>query len=288
MSEKVKGVIKLTRFQESWMPHLLVTVIGVFTAARRPDLGLFALVIIANLLSATFSFMVNDVEDWEDDAQDPKKKLRNPISAGQLTYWQGNIASFFVAIMSLVTFAAIGNTVVFVFGALSLVIGYLYSWKKVRLKSKPLVDIISHSYFLMSFALLTGYFAFSEFQPMLLVALGITVLSSIKADLYNEIRDFEVDRLSGLKNTAALIGLERTKLFRRAATVSAVFLAVLFGVMHVDKLNVYVLAISVLSFIVVASYSYYRNRRLKIFESGGPFLPVSIILVLAMTVSMYA
>jgi 4-hydroxybenzoate polyprenyltransferase len=63
----------------------------------------------------------------------------------------------------------------------------------------------------------------------ILVLVGVMVYS-IGGDLWNEYRDFEDDQKEGLRNTAAVLGKKRTKLFSKllpligiAAVVAGIF-----------------------------------------------------------------
>ena len=105
------------------------------------------------------------------------------------------------------------NFQIFIFGLIITLIGYLYSAKPFRFKSRPLIDIISHGFFLaeaeiLIFALLPG----SQFDvKTLLIAIGV-YLFSMGGDLYNELRDWIVDREVGLKNTASILGYNVTRI----------------------------------------------------------------------------
>ena len=205
MSDKVRGVIKLTRFKEYIWFVIVTTLIGAATAGGQFGWALIG-VLIANELSVGFAFMINDVEDADDDALNPAKIQRNPVSAGILTKREANLASYATALIAAVIYALL-SPVAFVVGVLSLIVGWIYSWGPVRLKSKPVVDLLSHVMMLAGFQFLTGHFAFATqlggpwFFPFLfLVALSGYV------ELYNELRDYEGDVRAGLKHTAAVIG----------------------------------------------------------------------------------
>ena len=91
MSDKLRGVIKLTRFKEYIWFVIVTTLIGAATAGGEFGWALIG-ALIANELSVGFAFMINDVEDADDDALNPAKINRNPVSAGILTKREANIA----------------------------------------------------------------------------------------------------------------------------------------------------------------------------------------------------
>ena len=211
MSDTWRGVIKLTRFNEYVWFVVVTTLIGAATAGGAFGWALIG-VLLANELSVGFAFMINDVEDADDDALNPAKIKRNPVSAGLLTKREANLASYLTALLAAVIYAML-SPATFIVGAISLIVGWIYSWGPVRLKSKPIVDLLSHVMMLAGFQFLAGHLAFANqlggrwFFPFLFL-----VSISGYGELYNELRDYEGDVRAGLKHTAAVIG-------QRAATL---------------------------------------------------------------------
>ena len=86
-------------------------------------------------------------------------------------------------------------------------IAYLYSWRRIRLKSKPVVDLISHGLMLAGLQYLSAYFSFepspfSRWVYPFVFVVGI----SLYGELINELRDLKGDREAGITHTANLIG----------------------------------------------------------------------------------
>jgi 4-hydroxybenzoate polyprenyltransferase len=212
---EIKGVYKLTRWQEYLGSSALVTVLGLSLAGRAGDINIYRaiLLLLANFLSFAFAFMVNDIEDAEDDALDPRKVKRNPVSAKIISKEHAAFYTFLVGAASLLIFASLG-VVVFFIGALSLVLGILYSWKKIRLKAWPVVDILSHALFLGTLEFLAASLVDAKYPPLpLIIWVGFSLfLISVCGDIRNELEDYKADQLAGLKNTSQLFSLYR---FRR-------------------------------------------------------------------------
>lgn len=205
MNDKIRGVIKLTRFNEYVWFVIVTTLMGAATAQGRLGWPLIG-ALIANQLSVAFAFMINDVEDAADDALNPAKINRNPVSAGLLSRREANIASYATALIAAVIYATL-SPAAFGVGVISLIVGWIYSWGPVRLKSKPVVDLLSHVMMLAGFQFLTGYLAFSNvLANNWLFPFIFVVCISGYGELYNELRDYEGDVQAGLKHTAAVIG----------------------------------------------------------------------------------
>src|SRR3990172_8147228 len=99
--QQVRGVISLTRHKE----YVIFVIVTTFLGARISGVAIdwrLLLVLVANWLAVGFSFMINDVEDAPDDALNPAKVNRNPVSAGQLSVPVAYAASFVVAAMAAV------------------------------------------------------------------------------------------------------------------------------------------------------------------------------------------
>ena len=189
---------------------VVLSVLGAFTA--RADISAVTLIYItlANFLAVTFTFMINDVEDSEDDAKDPAKVTRNPVSAGLMTKTTGYVVSYITAALSLAIYALVGGYS-FCVGFSIVFVGFLYSWKKLRLKGIPILDVLSHSYFLGGALLLSGFFAATQPTFKVLIPFVLVSLVSVAGDLRNGVRDFVVDREVDLKNTAGLLGIAKSK-----------------------------------------------------------------------------
>jgi 4-hydroxybenzoate polyprenyltransferase len=96
-------------------------------------------------------------------------------------------------------------------GAGVVVLAHLYSWKPVRLKALPLLDILSHVLMLSTLLLLAPYLVYDESpREVWLFAASMTLMSAY-GQLYNQARDFDADRAAGLHNTASLLGKKVTQ-----------------------------------------------------------------------------
>ena len=163
---QLHGLIRLTRWKE-YVPFVVpLTVLGALMAARPNGILLdwrLVVVTLANILVVAYAFMINDIEDAPDDARDPARAARNPISTGEIGAHVGYAACRVVALITLALYA-LGGVWVLVIGLATLLLSHLYSWRPVRLKAWPVTDIVSHSLMLSGLLLLAGYFIYHT-QP---------------------------------------------------------------------------------------------------------------------------
>ncbi|MGH2592406.1 MAG: UbiA prenyltransferase family protein [Anaerolineae bacterium] len=202
---QVKGVISLTRHKEYVIFVIVTTFLGARVSGAEIDWRLL-LVLVANWLAVGFSFMINDVEDAPDDALNPAKVNRNPVSAGHISLPVAYAASFAVALLAGAAYFFLGP-IPFWLGIACLAIGLLYSWRVVRLKRIPVIDLISHGLLLAGLQLLCAYFTFAPNGGGDWIAPFVFVVSiSLYGELFNEVRDMEGDLKAGVTHTAAIIG----------------------------------------------------------------------------------
>jgi 4-hydroxybenzoate polyprenyltransferase len=205
LKQRFVGIVRLTRYREYLGFVAVTTFLGVIAAQGPlgwPVLG----VLVANWLAVGFAFMINDVEDAADDALDPAKVHRNPVSAGILSPRLAYAASFVIALLAAAVYAWLGRQP-FMVGALCLLLGFFYSWRPVRLKAIPVADLISHCLMLAGLQFMAGYVTFStELGPRFFLPFTFVMVMSMYGELYNEMRDLEGDRKAGVRHTASLLG----------------------------------------------------------------------------------
>jgi 4-hydroxybenzoate polyprenyltransferase len=227
---RLVGLLRLSRWKEHILFTVPATVLGVNMAADyRPAVTLdrhILTAVVANILAVTCAFMVNDIEDAPDDAREADRAARNPVTCGEISPRGGWLAAIVVSLLALVLYAWVSWGAFWV-GALTIVLSYLYSWRAVRLKARPVVDVVSHALMLSSLLFLAGYFAYDEAPGNVwLVALGVGLVSAY-GQLYNQLRDYEMDRAAGLRNTASILGPKHTqRLMYGCLGLAAVCLAI--------------------------------------------------------------
>jgi 4-hydroxybenzoate polyprenyltransferase len=103
-----------------------------------------------------FIFVINDIEDREYDALDEVKRLRNPLAGGVMQVRHATIFCWLLFTISLLLYLSL-TTATFFYGLSLLLLGFFYSWKKVQLKSKPFLDLVSHGLYFGPLLLLAGF-----------------------------------------------------------------------------------------------------------------------------------
>ncbi len=223
MKEPLDGLWQLTRFPEYASFVVVTTILG--AAAARGSFGWpFAGVLAANWLAVGFAFMLNDVEDAPDDALNPEKVGRNPVSAGRLSARAARAWSMGVAAAAAGLYALLGWGA-FVAGLACLVLGYVYSARPLRLKAVPVADLVSHIFMLAGLQFGAAYLALAAERNAAggwVLPLLFVLAISLYGQLFNELRDLDGDRAAGVTHTASLIGARPAQALMLAALVTGV------------------------------------------------------------------
>jgi 4-hydroxybenzoate polyprenyltransferase len=260
----LNGIWRLTRFEEFVSFVIITTLFG--AAAGGGSIGWSLLgVLVANWLAVGFAFMINDVEDAADDALTLTKARRNPISAGKLSPRAGRSLSCLAAILAALIYASLGLGP-FVTGLACLIIAYLYSWRPIRLKSIPIVDLVAHAAMLAGLQFLAADLTFGGYPNWQWVFPLILVLAiSLYGELYNELRDFDGDCQAGVTHTASLIGPKVTHLLMMAWLAVGLFSAIItFFVVRLVPVWVLLLAVGLGSLLSWQRLSRKELRQAKI------------------------
>ncbi|MEB2287161.1 MAG: UbiA family prenyltransferase [Anaerolineae bacterium] len=223
MSALPAALLRLTRWPEHVPFTLAATLLGANMAAHHAGAALDGRVLTAlaaNALAVTFAFMVNDLADAPDDARDPARAARNAVASGALAARTGWAASGIVAGLALALYAALPAPAALTGGA-TLLLGLLYSWRPVRLKARPLLDVIAHLLMLSALLVLAGYLAFDAAPGRAWWVVAAAGLISAYGQLYNQVRDDAQDRAAGLRNTTALLGAARARMVMHACLGAA-------------------------------------------------------------------
>jgi 4-hydroxybenzoate polyprenyltransferase len=149
--------------------------------------------------------MYNDLEDAVDDYHNLEKRKRNPIASGEITKNQSLIANLALVGAGLVMLAFVSPFAIFL-GVVFAIVGFLYSWRPLRLKSTPIWDVISHVLFLGVQQFLITYIAFRPLDLLITPFLMIVIPFSLMNEIMHELIDFKVDKETEIKNTVQMFG----------------------------------------------------------------------------------
>lgn len=224
----IRALARLTRVKAYLLT--LFSIIALISLISPQDLLSVKTVVVffANLFLTAFIYAFNDVEDAVDDYHILEKRKRNPIANGDLSKTGGYLISFFLLSLGMLLLSLVGP-MVFFFGSVLAVVGFLYSWKPVRLKSMPFVDLVSHVLCLGVLQFFITYLTFRSIDFLIIPFLMIILPFSLMVQVLYELRDFEVDRRTNVTNTIQRLGRFDTKrLLIACGAIAVIGFAVIF------------------------------------------------------------
>jgi 4-hydroxybenzoate polyprenyltransferase len=194
--------------------HVLVLLFPLILLISPGDLFSYRTVIVflANLCLTAFGYMYNDLEDADDDYHDVEKRRRNPVASGEITKRQSSLFNLILVSAGLFLYSLI-SPLVFMLGIVFALVGFVYSWNTLKLKSRPILDLVSHVIFLGALQFLTTFAAFRPLDLSVVPYLMIIVPFSLMNEVIHEMGDFEVDKQTKINNTVQRFeGFDLTKL----------------------------------------------------------------------------
>lgn len=284
MKQRLLAFLRLARYKEYTFFVAVTTLLGVASAQGEFNLK-FILVYLANWLAVAFAFMINDVEDAPDDALNPLKVKRNPISAGDLSNRAGYWLSGVTALASLFCYILLGFWPM-ILGIISLALGFFYSWRPFRFKNMPFIDMLSHCMMLAGMQFLPAFLAFGG-SPNLewLFPFFFIVCVSLYGELFNEMRDLEGDLAAGLHHTGAVLGARATTwLMMSVLSIGVVCGAITFFVLKIIPTWVIIVmaVLAVVLIIVPALRARQHQSAIAIQESFQKPLEIAAALALSL------
>ena len=200
MSTHIQVLARFTRIKAYWLTLFSVMALIFLISPQNLFSSRTVIVFLANLFLTAFVYAFNDVEDAADDYNILEKRKRNPIANGDLTRTQGYLISFLLLLIGLFLLLII-SPLVFFFGLVLALVGFFYSWKPVRFKSMPFIDLISHVICLGVLQFFITYLTFRSFDLFVIPFLMIIIPFSLMVEIFFELRDSNVDKKTNIRNT---------------------------------------------------------------------------------------
>ena len=269
LHSKFIAAIRLSRWREHVPFTIPLTLYGSLLAVNATGGSIdwrVVAVVIANILSMSFAFIINNIEDAVDDARDPEKGHRNVISSGALQRKEGLLIAAATLIMAFLLFAASGSRTL-VIGIVTLILAYFYSAPPLRLKARPITDVVTHALMLSGLLIMAGYFAYDREPQVVWLVIAAAVLFSAYGQFYNQVDDYDVDKESGLNNTVVLLG----KNFTRFLSFACVFGALLCMVVAISQgiFPTWLGTFLIIGFITVIMFPWELDMRGNMATDGG-------------------
>ncbi len=210
--------LKLLRIK-GWHAYLGIAILGFVVV--QGFVGQLVDIIIFFLMISTylgFSFAINDCFDMHEDALNNLR--RNPVATKEIEQKKAILFSISLALAGLFLSMWFG-LMIFIYQLTLTVLAYIYSVPPLRLKTRYLLDILSHGFFFGVLILLFPVFVFGTITDVIILLTISFFLLSILIQLWNHILDYEGDMKAMLRTTVCVLGLEKS--MKIAIALSLVF-----------------------------------------------------------------
>ncbi len=232
----------LTKLVFNHVDAWALTLIIVIFALLIHDAITFRNLLLAVAISLGYwlAFALNDYYDAPYDAQEPKKAERNffvqlqtlSSSEGVLSplpqqlFWLIWWGTCTFLIFAFAQYGLRGLTILIV----CFIVMWAYSAPPLRLKSRPGLDLLTHAIFVETFPyLITLILIDVVWLKLDYILLTLAILSSLAAQLEQQIRDFDVDSRTD-KNFTTTIGLPISTTLLKIVTIVGVTLFLYFSI----------------------------------------------------------
>ena len=213
----VKPYIALLRIV-SWRGFFLMAIFGfIISEAFLSPLINIAVFFIIFFLFLGSSFAINDCSDVKEDKLGKKS---NPIARGEISLKKAIIFSISLGGLGLILSAYFGMEVFLFYSAL-IFLSFIYSLPPLRLKSRFLLDILSHGLFFGSFLFFLPIIIFNMEPAIVHYLIAISIFwFSVIIELKNHLRDYESDKKAGLKTTVCVLGKSKSEVFLKVLEIT--------------------------------------------------------------------
>ncbi len=188
-----------------------------------PDVKNASIVLISLILYVAYAFSLNNCFDVDTDVLNPRKRSKNPIASGELSFRAGIIFSMILAVSGIMLASLLGKEEFLIYLSMVL-LATLYS-APPRLKAQPILDVISHGIF---FGMIPFFYGacfdgvLTRYEAVIGLAL---LLYSFAMELRNHLEDYESDIKASLRTTPITIGKSTSE--KLAAIFSGLSIALL-------------------------------------------------------------
>lgn len=199
----IASIIKNMRIFDG-KAYIGITAFAVMLNIRGASIEKALITLVAGIFYVAYSFAINNCFDVDTDARNPQKRAKNPIANGELSFAAGVISSLLIALTGL-GFAYLTNPVMFAIYSTMLGMSTFYSIPP-RLKTRPIVDVLSHGFFFGALPFLFGAYLDGVLsKPEIIISVALA-LHSFAMEIRNHLEDYESDFKANLKTTPIILG----------------------------------------------------------------------------------
>jgi lycopene elongase/hydratase (dihydrobisanhydrobacterioruberin-forming) len=201
----IKRIIKVSR-PRFWLylagTYMVGYAFGMSHASELLSIHFILPFIIFMIPANIFIYGINDMADREADAKNPKKDDVREARAkeGEITALRNAVLISALLLLPILPFVGIAGAIMLI---AFIVLGAGYSIEPLRFKSKPFIDFLSNSFYILP-GMIGYHIASGSVAPVTAWILGLSWTGAMH--LFSAIPDINPDRKAGIMTTAVLLG----------------------------------------------------------------------------------
>ncbi|MDH5403747.1 MAG: UbiA family prenyltransferase [Candidatus Heimdallarchaeota archaeon] len=241
----------------------------------------YFVLMIGIALGYAFGFALNDYFDKDYDLMDDTKAKRNFFIRSGFKNYQ---AMFFILLIIFILYLIFQKFGILgiVFLVISLFVLWAYSAEPIRLKSRPGLDLLTHSVFLDTYPyFLVLVLSQSKIINIDYFVMSLTILLSMSEQLENQIRDYAIDKKTDI-NFSVKFGVNTSVKLLKILVLCSIAIIVLVIINEIVPFHFYPIALIIapwLLYKLVRTEKRVRSEKLNRYTSIGA-LSYLIILVI--------
>lgn len=197
---------------------------------------------VSTFFIASFTFAINNYYDADSDKENPRRAHINAVASGKISKKAVVFLNITFIIIPLVV-SILFKFEVFLFCAFLLFLGWAYSAPPLRLKGRPVLDVIWHFVGFFSMVIWGSLITDSIGLINWLMAISLGVWSTV-GQVGNHIADYSFDKDSRTKTYAVWVGLDKAK--NTVAILTLIHLILLIPLILLYSLSYYITIIIII------------------------------------------
>ncbi len=248
----------------AWITFLLPFSVGLgLGITQKSDSFHIFFAFLVFIFWMSFSFVVNAIADknvdrYHNGRSKDMNLAKQPIVTGEISFKTAFFLSVIFFFASLL-FAWLISPLFFILALLIDIIGYIYSMPPLRLKTKPVGDILCNAF--AAVGIFTAGLSFNEKNLDFLIILGSLILA---ATFYipTVLTDYEFDKKAGLTTSAVYFGAKKIlQIMLILSFVNVILWLIILIISNLEfKVLALILIIYTIIFTLVSNFKLKQNR----------------------------
>lgn len=260
-------LVFLTEFIRIWdvtnwvITSLLGFLLGMSIVSFDKYLFPLSIFMISTFFIMSLTFAMNNYYDADSDRGNPRRMSVNAIASGIISKKTGILLLSMFFIIPLIACSLLGDIKIILFCLLLLFMGWAYSAPPLRIKGRPILDVVWHFFGFFLYVLWGALIAGSFGLIIWLIAISVGLFSCI-FQVCNHILDYTFDKETGTRTFAVWAGLHTAR--KTVKILIVIHILVILPIILMYSLSYIVTIVIVL---IGIGIGFYKSKPKNVFHS---------------------